>query len=134
MMRKTTIAVALLAALAALPLQAAQPLLAARASDQVPRAVERAPLPAGPVEQAPVSFAWALDPAQALAAAPTFMASSRSYWAMVDAPALQQGLVLPLTAPDAVIQLSPVQGARARDTPQWQVRDPAGALASTSGT
>ncbi|MEN5366583.1 DUF4785 domain-containing protein [Stenotrophomonas sp. TWI273] len=129
MMRQTTIAVALLAALAALPLQAAQPLLAARASDQVPRAVERAPLPAGPVEQAPLSFAWALDPAQALAAAPAFMASSRSYWEMVDAPALQQGLALPLTAPDAVIQLSPVQGARALDTTQWQVRDPAGALA-----
>jgi hypothetical protein len=129
MMRKTTIAAALFAALAALPLQAAQPLLAARASDQVPRTVERAPLPAGPVEQAPLSFAWALDPAQTLTPAPTFMASSRSYWEMVDAPALQQGLALPLTAPDAVIQVSPVQGARALDSRQWQVRDPSGALA-----
>ncbi|MBU2050820.1 MAG: DUF4785 family protein, partial [Gammaproteobacteria bacterium] len=129
MMRQTTIAAALLAALAALPLQAAQPLLAARASDQVPRAVERAPLPAGPVEQAPLSFAWALDPGQVLTPAPTFMASSRSYWEMVDAPALQQGLALPLTAPDAVIQVSPVQGARALDTTQWQVRDASGALA-----
>ena len=123
----TTLALAVAAV--ALPLQAAQPLSGARAGDQVPTVVERAPLPAGPIEQAPVSFAWALDPAQPLTPSAPFTASSRSYWDTVDAPALQQGVPLPLTAPDAVIQVSPVRGARALAPTQWQLRDPAGALA-----
>ncbi|HCV96086.1 MAG TPA: DUF4785 domain-containing protein, partial [Stenotrophomonas sp.] len=123
------IAVAVAAALVALPLQAAQPLLPARGTDQVAPRVESAPLPAAGIERAPVSFAWALDPAQALSAPAPFVATSRSYWEMVDAATLQRGLELPLTAPDAVIQISPVQGARALAPEQWQVRDPAGTLA-----
>ena len=88
--------------------------------------MERAPLPAEAGEQAPVSFAWALDPGQALTAPAPFVAISRSYWEMVDASTLQQGVNLPLTAPDAVVQVSPVQGARALSPAQWQLRDPAG--------
>ena len=38
----------------------------------------------------------------------------------------QRGLELPLTAPDAVIQLSPAEGARAVPANALQVRDPAG--------
>ncbi len=122
------LAAAVAAVLVALPLQAAQPLPAPRATDQVPARVETAPLPADAGERAPVSFAWALEPTQALAAPEPFVAISRSYWEMVDASALQQGVALPLTAPDAVIQVSPVQGARALPAEQWQLRDPAGVL------
>jgi hypothetical protein len=123
------IAAAVAAAMVALPLQAAQPLLPARSSDQVAPRVETAPLSGDAIERAPVSFAWALDPTQALAAPAPFVASSRSYWEMVDAATLQRGLDLPLTAPDAVIQVSPVPGARALAPEQWEVRDPAGVLA-----
>jgi hypothetical protein len=122
------LAVAVATVLVALPLQAAQPLQAARATDQIPTRVETAPLPADAGERAPVSFAWALEPTQALAAPEPFVAISRSYWELVDASALQQGVALPLTAPDAVIQVSPVQGARALPADQWQLRDPAGVL------
>lgn len=126
---RLTLAVALTAAIVALPLQAAQLLQQSRATDQIPDRVERAPLPAGAGEKAPVTFAWALDPGQALAEDTPFVAISRSYWEMTDAAALQKGLALPLTAPDAVIQISPAQGARTLAPEQWQVRDPAGALA-----
>lgn len=129
MTSRLTIALAVATAVMALPLHAAQPLLSARATDQVAPRVERAPLPATPSERAPLSFAWALDPDQALAAPAPQAAISRSYWDTVDAATLQRGMDLPLTAPDAVIQVSPVQGARALAPQQWQVRDPAGALA-----
>lgn len=129
MTSRLMIAAAVAAAMVALPLQAAQPLLPARSNDQVAPRVETAPLSGDAIERAPVTFAWALDPTQALAAPVPFVASSRSYWEMVDAVTLQRGLDLPLTAPDAVIQVSPVQGARALAPEQWEVRDPAGVLA-----
>ncbi|WP_312316318.1 DUF4785 domain-containing protein [Stenotrophomonas sp.] len=122
------LAAAMAVALAALPLQAAQPLQAARSTDQVPTRVETAPLPVDAGEREPVSFAWALDPTQGLADAAPFVAVSRSYWEMVDGSALQQGVALPMTAPDAVIQVSPAPGARTLTRAQWQLRDPAGAL------
>lgn len=129
MTSRLMIAAAVAAAMVALPLQAAQPLLPAHSNDQVAPRVETAPLSGDAIERAPVTFAWALDPTQALAAPVPFVASSRSYWEMVDAVTLQRGLDLPLTAPDAVIQVSPVQGARALAPEQWEVRDPAGVLA-----
>lgn len=129
MTSRLMIAAAVAAAMVALPLQAAQPLLPARSNDQVAPRVETAPLSGDAIERAPVTFAWALDPTQALAAPVPFVASSRSYWEMVDAVTLQRGLDLPLTAPDAVIQVSPVPGARALAPEQWEVRDPAGVLA-----
>lgn len=122
------LAAAMAVALAALPLQAAQPLQAARSTDQVPTRVESAALPAEPGERDPVSFAWTLDPTQVLADPDPFVAISRSYWEMVEGNALQQGVALPMTAPDAVIQVSPAPGARSLTPAQWQLRDPAGAL------
>ena len=59
----TLLASALLAVLSLSAAQAAQPLQAARAGDQVPAALVAAPLPADESEHAPLSFAWALDPA-----------------------------------------------------------------------
>ena len=128
MTSRLTIAAAVAAALVALPLHAAQPLLT-RSSDQLAPRVESAPLQADGIERAPVSFVWALDPTATLTAPAPFVATSRSYWEMVDAATLQRGLDLPLTAPDAVIQVSPAPGARALAPQQWQVRDPAGTLA-----
>ncbi|WMJ71136.1 DUF4785 domain-containing protein [Stenotrophomonas sp. 24(2023)] len=120
-------ALALLVALHAASVQAAQPLQASRAGDQVPAALVNAPLPAdGNDERQPLAFAWALDPAQPVTAGVPFTDVSRSYWQQVDGAALQRGLDLPLTAPDAVIQLSPAPDARALPASQLQVRDPAG--------
>jgi hypothetical protein len=129
MTSRLMLAMAVASALSALPLHAAQPLQVARGTDQVAPRVERAPMPDATVERAPVRFAWALDPTRALSAPAPFVALSRSYWDTVDAATLQRGLELPLTAPDAVIQVSPVQGARALEVEQLQVRDPSGAMA-----
>lgn len=114
------------ATLAAAPAQAAQALRAAIAGDQVPVTLVAAPLPADDSERVPLAFAWALDPTQPLQAPGTYAAVSRSYWQQVDAAELQRGLDLPLTAPDAVIQLSPGAGARALPAEALQVRDAAG--------
>ncbi len=124
--QSTVLAAAVLAALAAVPAHAAQALRAAAAGDQVPAALVAAPLPADDSERVPLAFAWALDPAQPLQAPGAYAAVSRSYWQQVDAAELQRGLDLPLTAPDAVIQLSPGTGARALPAEALQVRDAAG--------
>lgn len=121
----TLLAAAVLAVLSTASAQAAQPLRVA-AGDQIPAALVAAPLPADESEHAPLAFAWALDPAQPLQAPGPQAAISRSYWQQVDAAELQRGLELPLSAPDAVIQLSPAPGARALPATSLQVRDPAG--------
>lgn len=122
----TLLASAVLAVLSLSTAQAAQPLQAARAGDQVPAALVAAPLPTDDSEHAPLAFAWTLDPAQPLQAATPYASVSRSYWQQVDDTQLQRGLDLPLTAADAVIQLSPAEGARALPANTLQVRDPAG--------
>ena len=122
----TLLASAVLAVLSLSTAQAAQPLQAARAGDQVPAALVAAPLPTDDSEHAPLAFAWTLDPAQPLQAATPYASVSRSYWQQVDGTQLQRGLDLPLTAADAVIQLSPAEGARALPANTLQVRDPAG--------
>lgn len=127
MTNSSTLRVAtVLAILSAAPADAAQPLPTPAASDQVPTALVTAPLPADESEHAPLAFAWALDPATALQPTGPYTAVSRSYWQQVDGAQLQRGLALPLTAPDAVIQLSPAAGARALPASALQVRDPAG--------
>lgn len=123
--RSTLLASAVLVALVTATAQAAQPLRAA-AGDQIPAALASAPAPADENEHAPLAFAWALDPAQPLQAPGAYAAVSRSYWQQVDAAELQRGLDLPLTAPDAVIQVSPAPGARALPADALQVRDAAG--------
>ncbi|MEN4955045.1 DUF4785 domain-containing protein [Stenotrophomonas indicatrix] len=121
----TLLAAAVLAVLSTASAQAAQPLRVS-AGDQIPAGLVAAPLPADESEHAPLAFAWALDPAQPLQAPGPQAAISRSYWQQVDAAELQRGLELPLSAPDAVIQLSPAPGARALPASSLQVRDPAG--------
>lgn len=122
-----TILLPVFAALVALPTRADQRMSAAGRSDQIPTRVAAAPAPAAAIEPAAVNFAWTLDPLQPLEEAPPpFMASSRSYWQIADATTLRQGLPLPLTAPGALVQISPLQGALALASAQWQVRDPSG--------
>lgn len=125
-MHSTLLAAATLAILSTAPTGAAHPLRAAAAGDQVPAALAAAPLPPDQSEREPLAFAWALDPARPLQAPAPYFAISRSYWLQVDATELQRGLALPLTAPDAVIQLSPAPGARALSAGSLQLRDPAG--------
>lgn len=126
-MHSTRLALGALAILSTASAGAAQPLRAAAAGDQVPTALIAAPLPTDDEsEPLPLAFAWALDPAQPLQAPAAYADISRSYWQQVDAAELQHGLALPLTASDAVIQLSPVPGARALSADALQLRDPAG--------
>jgi len=126
-MNSLPLTTAVLAALAtaSVTVHAAQP-LRALPGDQVVAALVAAPLPPDDSEHAPLAFAWALDPAQTLQASTPYASVSRSYWQQVDGAQLQRGLELPLTAPDAVIQLSPAAGARAVPAQSLQVRDPAG--------
>ncbi len=66
-------------------------------------------------ERQPVSVSWALPHDQPVeSAAQPFEHSSREYWMDVSATTLQRGIELPLTAPGAVIRLSPSdpQGGR----------------------
>jgi hypothetical protein len=68
----------------------------------------RAALPRAHVEQTPLSVNWPLAHDATLQPQPqTFARSSREYWRDVSASELQQGLKLPLSAPGAIIRLSP---------------------------
>lgn len=95
----------------------------AAVGDRIAAGVVSAPLPAGPLERAPVQFAWALDPSDAVHAPAVEVMESRSFWRTVEAAQLQRGIDLPLSAPGAVIQLSPTAGARALGSEALRVRD-----------
>ncbi len=67
------------------------------------------------MERRPISVNWALPHDQPVtSAAEPFVRSSREYWIDVSASALQRGIELPLSAPGALIRLSPSdpQGGR----------------------
>lgn len=90
---------------------AAQPLLPAGGNDQVPTRLATLPAPSGQFERAPVSFSWALDPFASLATPETHVAESREYWQTVEGTELASGIDLTLTAPGALIRVSPGRGA-----------------------
>ena len=90
---------------------AAQPLLPPGHNDQIPTRLVSLPAPIGQFERAPVSFSWALDPSASLATPETHVAESREYWQTVDGAELARGIDLTLTAPGAVIRVSPGRGA-----------------------
>lgn len=108
-----TLQIAALAALAAASFTAfaTQPLLPPGGSDQVPTRLASVALPAGRFERAPVSFSWALDPFAPLAAPAPHLAESREFWQTVDGAELARGVDLALTAPGALIRVSPARGA-----------------------
>jgi hypothetical protein len=125
MMKPRILVGAMLAIFTAAPAFAAtHALLPAQPGDLVPtilraRTVERvgpqlrhAPAsPATPqirMETQPVSISWALPHDSPVQSDPQpFTRSSREYWMDVSASDLQQGVKLPLTAPGALIRLSP---------------------------
>ena len=90
---------------------AAQPLLPAGASDQVPQRLAVLPAPGGAIERKPVAFSWALDPNEALSDPAPFLAESREYWMTVEAAELQRGVPLHMTAPGGLIRVSPAKGS-----------------------
>lgn len=100
-------------AVASLNAFAAQPLLPAGGTDQVPSRLAVLPVPAGDFERAPVSFSWRLDPSQALAPPAPLLAQSREFWQTVDAAQLRAGVEIGLSSPGALIRLSPARGAAA---------------------
>lgn len=64
--------------------------------------------PPVPTEHQPLSISWALPHDQAIqSVTQPFTRSSREYWMDVSATELQRGVSLPLTAPGAIIRLSP---------------------------
>lgn len=114
-MRTSILRVAALAAFAttfvAGTAHAAQPLLPAGASDQVPQRLAVLPAPGGGIERKPLAFSWALDPDAELSDTAPFIAESREYWMTVDATELQRGVPLQMTAPGALIRVSPAKGS-----------------------
>ncbi len=122
-MQRRMIPLALLAALATAPAWAAtQALLPAQDSDMVPatltahaalptitaQAAKTVAMPQVHAERQPVSINWALPHDGAIQAVPqSFARSSREYWLDASADDLKQGLQLPLTAPGAIIRVSP---------------------------
>lgn len=91
---------------------ATQPLLPAGGNDQVPSRLVSLAAPKGQFERAPLAFSWALDPAAELAEPAPYLAESREYWQTVDAAELHNGVGIDVTAPGALIRVSPGRGAR----------------------
>lgn len=74
-------------------------------------ATDKAALPVD-AERAPVDFAWAVDPAEALSASTPFTARSREFWTDMDANAMREGYRFTTTAPGALVRISPANGAK----------------------
>lgn len=100
-------------------------------ADRIADGVVAAPLPPGQFEREPVQFAWALDPSDAVSAPMVEVMESRSFWRTVEAAELQRGVEVELSAPGAVIQLSPAAGARALPAQSLKVRDAANRVMDT---
>ncbi|MEO5625890.1 MAG: DUF4785 domain-containing protein [Dokdonella sp.] len=90
-------------------------LLAAAPQDQIAtrlHAPAAGKLAVDRLDHAPVSVSWALDPAQALDARPQpFVRDSREFWIDASEAELQSGVKLALSAPGAVIRISPHAGS-----------------------
>lgn len=114
-MRTSILRVAALAALTTCFIagvaNAAQPLLPAGASDQVPQRLAVLPAPTGAIERKPVAFSWALDPDAQLSETAPFLAESREYWMTVEGSELARGVPLQMTAPGALVRVSPAKGS-----------------------
>lgn len=86
-----------------------------------PRIPGRPTTPA--MDHRPAHVSWKLDARHALAAAPKpFVRESREYWKDVSESELRRGIELPLSAPGALLRVSPVGGDFGRlDPAQLQV-------------
>lgn len=87
-------------------------LLARAPGDLVPSHLQpAAKLATAGLDRTPVSVSWALDATQALDARPQpFVRDSREYWLDASEAELQGGVTLALSAPGAVVRISPHGG------------------------
>ena len=85
--------------------------LATRSNDLISSRLVNIPVPAGQFERKAVSFSYALNPQNELAASTPFTAESREYWMQTDGAELNKGLMIDTTAPGALIRISPAVGA-----------------------
>lgn len=112
-MKTSMLSLAIAAAMVASGASAADRLLPAAAGDLVATTlVQSKSAIAADVERAPVDFAWALDPADALSAQAPYVAQSREFWSTIDAKRLQTGYSFPTTASGALVRISPAGGAK----------------------
>jgi len=89
-------------------------LLAQAPGDLVPAHLQPAAKRTAPdLDRTPVALSWALDAEQALDARPQpFVRESREYWLDASEAELQRGVALTLSAPGAVVRISPHRGNR----------------------
>lgn len=82
---------------------------------------------AADVERSPLSLSWPIDQAAEDLASPSgpHTAESRACWHLADAPALAEGVRLPLSEPGALLKLSPQSGA-GLDAGALELVDPRG--------
>jgi hypothetical protein len=71
------------------------------------------PAAAPDLERQPLAFAWPVDAQAELAASRPFVAESREFWFQVDGRELAAGVILPVTAPAAVVRVNPLPGSAA---------------------
>jgi len=76
-------------------------------------------VPTANLSREAVDFSYRLDPAQSIAfAQPTFVQQSQQYWLDVTAGQLAQGVELPISAPGAVVRISPLSAQATTFTTQ----------------
>lgn len=86
-------------------------LLARASGDLVPTRLQAANLSTANLDRTPVAVSWMLDAGQALDAHPQpFVRDSREYWIDASETELQRGVDLALSAPGAVVRISPHAG------------------------
>lgn len=78
----------------------------------VARLDSRAPATPADVERQPVRFAWAIAADATLEAPTPYTATSREFWATVDAGELAGGYAIHTTQPGAMVLVSPQAGAK----------------------
>ncbi|MCY7355348.1 MAG: DUF4785 family protein [Lysobacter sp.] len=96
---------------AAFPAFAAQPLLPAGSNDQIPTRLATVPAPVGTFERQPMSFASKLDPNEALSTPTPQLVESLEYWRTVEGVDLARGIDIGISAPGALMRVSPARGA-----------------------
>lgn len=110
---------------------------AAAATDIAPTTLTSAPLAlakAQRLESKPVQFSWVLPADQAQTPVAPYLAESREFWMRVSASDLQTGKRFLITAPEALIRLSPIGDSKvAIDPLQVEVSSAQGSFARGQG-
>lgn len=100
---------------AVMPVAAAELVLLRGNQDTVPSALSATAIKRNQsLETEAVQFAWRLDGAPLTEVAAPFEARSKEYWDRRSADELAAGIVIPTTAPGAIVRLSPVQASSSK--------------------